>query len=179
MLGVTLKAHALGTPPVVQRLGLRLPMQRVQVRPLVGVLRSHTPQGQNHKTYSRSNAVTNPRKDFTNGPHQETLKKKYTHCCHYHVTSQATVRTTFFFFPYRGLCSVGFPGGAVVKNPPANAGDERDVGSIPVLGRSPRVRNRNPFQYSCLENSMDRGAWWATVHGVAKSHTTEHIFNIL
>ena len=74
---------------------------------------------------------------------------------------------------------MGFPGGAVVKNTPANAGDERDTGSIPVLGRSPRVRNGNPFQYSCLENSMDRGAWWATVHRVAKSHTTEHIFNIL
>ena len=73
----------------------------------------------------------------------------------------------------------GLPSGAVVKNPPANAGDERDAGSIPVLGRSPRVRNRNPFEYSCLESSMDRGAWWATVRAVSKSHTTEHIFNIL
>ena len=46
-----------------------------------------------------------------------------------------------------------------------------DLGSIPGLGRSPREGNSNPLQYSCLENSMDRGAWWATGHGVAKSQT--------
>ena len=54
----------------------------------------------------------------------------------------------------------------VVKNLPANAGDIRDAGLIPVLGRSPGVGNGHPLQYSCLENPMDRGAWWATVHGV-------------
>ena len=59
----------------------------------------------------------------------------------------------------------------VVKNPPANAGNTRDVGSIPELGRFPGVGNGNPFHYSCLENSMDRGAWKATVHGVTKSWT--------
>ena len=59
----------------------------------------------------------------------------------------------------------------VVKNPPANAGDARDVGLIPGSGRSPGVGNGNPFQYSCLENSMDRGAWRATVHGITKSQT--------
>ena len=53
----------------------------------------------------------------------------------------------------------------------ANAGDARDMGSIPGLGRSPGVENGKPLQYSCLENSMDRGAWRATVHGVAKSWT--------
>ena len=69
----------------------------------------------------------------------------------------------------------GFPGGAVVKNPPTNAGDATDVGSIPGSGRSPEGGNGNPLQYSCLENSMDNGAWWATVHGVATSqNTTEH-----
>ena len=57
----------------------------------------------------------------------------------------------------------------VVKNPPANAGDTRDEGSIPGLGRSPGVGNGNPLQYSCLENPVDSGAWWATVHGVTKS----------
>ena len=51
----------------------------------------------------------------------------------------------------------------VVKNPLANAGDVGDVGSIPGLGRSPGKENGNPLQYSCLENSMDRKAWWATV----------------
>ena len=63
----------------------------------------------------------------------------------------------------------GFPGGTVLKNPPANAGASRDTGSIPRLGRSPREGNGNPLQYSCLENPMDRGAWWATVHKVTKS----------
>ena len=59
----------------------------------------------------------------------------------------------------------------VVKNLPANAGDTRDVGFIPGSARSPGRGNGNPLQYSCLENPMDRGAWWATVHGVAKSQT--------
>ena len=59
----------------------------------------------------------------------------------------------------------------MVKNPPANVGDIRDMGSIPGLGRSPGGGPGNPLQYSCLENSMDRGAWRATVHGVAKSQT--------
>ena len=66
---------------------------------------------------------------------------------------------------------MGFPGGAVVKNPPVNAGDARGMGSIPGLGRSLGGGNGNPLQYSCLENSMDRGAWQATVYGVTKSWT--------
>ena len=57
----------------------------------------------------------------------------------------------------------------MVKNSPANAGDAGDVGSIPGLGRSPRGGHGNPLQYSCLENPMERGAWWAMVHRVAKS----------
>ena len=61
--------------------------------------------------------------------------------------------------------SEGFPGGSLVKNPPANAGD---MGSIPGLGRSPGEGNGNPLQYSCLENPMDRGSWRAIVHEVAK-----------
>ena len=60
--------------------------------------------------------------------------------------------------------NVGFPGGTVVKNPPANVGDTRDAGFIPGLERSPGGGNGNPFQYSCLENSLDRGAWGATVY---------------
>ena len=59
----------------------------------------------------------------------------------------------------------------VVKNPPANVGDIRDVGSIPGSGRSPGRRHGNPHQYSRLQNPMDRGAWQATVHRVAKSQT--------
>ena len=57
----------------------------------------------------------------------------------------------------------------VVKNPLANAGDIRDMSSISGLGRSPGKGHSNPFQYSCLENSMDRGAWWATDHVVTES----------
>ena len=57
----------------------------------------------------------------------------------------------------------------MVNNPPVNAGDAADVGSIPGSGRSPGGGHVNPLQYSCLENLMDRGAWWAIVHGVTKS----------
>ena len=60
------------------------------------------------------------------------------------------------------IIQTGFPGGTVVKNPSANAGGPRNAGSIPGLGRSSGVGNSNPLQSSCLENSMDRGAWWAT-----------------
>ena len=63
---------------------------------------------------------------------------------------------------------MGFPGGSDSKASACNAGD---LGSIPESGRSPGEGNGNPVQYSCLENSMDGGAWWATVHGVAKSWT--------
>ena len=57
----------------------------------------------------------------------------------------------------------------MVKNPPDNAGDIRDTGSIPGSGRSPGGGLGNPLQYSCLENPMKRGAWWAAVHGVARA----------
>ena len=67
----------------------------------------------------------------------------------------------------RGCC---FPGGSEVKASACNAGD---LGSIPGPGRSPGEGNGNPLQYSCLENPMDGGAWWATVHRVAESDTTE------
>ena len=71
----------------------------------------------------------------------------------------------------------------VVKNPPANAGDVRDAGLIPGSGRSPAGGHGNPLQYSCLENSMDRGDRWVRVHGVGKSrtqmkrlNTTQHMY---
>ena len=66
---------------------------------------------------------------------------------------------------------MGFPGGSVVKKLPANA---RDMGLIPGLERSPRGRNGNPLQYSCLGNLMDRGTLWAIEHGVTESNMTEH-----
>ena len=59
----------------------------------------------------------------------------------------------------------------MVNNLSANKGNLREVGSMPRLGRSPRGRSGNPLQYSCLENPLDRGGWWATVHRVAKSQT--------
>ena len=61
----------------------------------------------------------------------------------------------------------------MVKNPPVNPGDRRDMGSIPELGRSPGGRHGNPLQYSFLENPMDRGAWRAIVHRVTESDMTE------
>ena len=66
---------------------------------------------------------------------------------------------------------LGLPGGTVVRNLPANAGSARDAGSTSGSGRSPGRGNGNPLQYSCLKNSLDRGALWATVHGVTKSWT--------
>ena len=69
------------------------------------------------------------------------------------------------------LTNLGFPGGSVVKNLLANAGITGDTGWIPGTGRSPGERNGNLLQYYCLGNPMDRGAWWATVHRVAKSQT--------
>ena len=67
-------------------------------------------------------------------------------------------------------------GGTVIKNSPANPGSKGDTGLIPGLVRSPGGGNGNPFQYSCLENYMDRGTWWAAVHGVAKrvGHSRPH-----
>ena len=67
--------------------------------------------------------------------------------------------------------SSGFPDGSAGKESTCNARDTRDTSLFPGLGRSPGEGNGNPLQYSCLENSMDRGAWQATVHGVAKSQT--------
>ena len=64
---------------------------------------------------------------------------------------------------------MGIPGGSAGENPPANAGD---AGSVPGSGRSPGEGNGNPLRYSCLENSTDRGGWWATAHGVAKESDT-------
>ena len=61
----------------------------------------------------------------------------------------------------------------VVKNPPANAGDIRDTGSIPGTGRSPAEGHGNPFRHSCLENLMDRGAWRAIVYRIVESDRTE------
>ena len=69
---------------------------------------------------------------------------------------------------YGSTREIGFPGGSVIKDLPANAGDAGDSGSIPGLERSPGVGNGNPLQSSCLENSKDRGAWWATVQGVPR-----------
>ena len=78
------------------------------------------------------------------------------------------IYSDFNSFRYTYLCAYtyieGFPGGSVVKNLPANAGD---TGLISGSGRSSGKRNGNLLLYSCLGNSMDRGAWWAMVHGVA------------
>ena len=71
------------------------------------------------------------------------------------------------------LVLLGFSGSRVVKNPPASVGDSRDSSLIPKSKRYPGVENGNPFQYSCLENSIDREVWWATVHRVIELNMTE------
>ena len=89
----------------------------------------------------------------------------YKHCRQilYHVSRKGNPRILeWVAYP------LGFPGGSEVKPSACNAGD---LGSIPGLGRSPGEGNGNPLQYSRLENPMDKGAWWATVHGVIKSWT--------
>ena len=80
----------------------------------------------------------------------------------------AAHQNPIFFFFKGDAFKKGFPGGSMIKNPPANAGD---VDLIPRLGRSPGGGNGSPFQYSCLENPMGRGAWQTTVQGVTKSRT--------
>ena len=75
--------------------------------------------------------------------------------------------TVFYFLikEFRKITYLGFLDGAIVKNLPANAGGARDMCSIPGLRRSLGIGNGSPLQYSYLENSMDRGTWWASVHG--------------
>ena len=69
----------------------------------------------------------------------------------------------------------GFPGGSMIKKLPANAGDSGDPGSVPRSGRSPGRGNGNPLQCSCLKNPKATGAWWAAVHRVAESDTTDRL----
>ena len=77
-----------------------------------------------------------------------------------------------FYYAHMNFCEASQVAPAV-RNLPAHAGDLRDVGSIPGLGRPPGGGRGSPLQYSCLESPMDRGAWWATVHGVTESDMTE------
>ena len=86
-----------------------------------------------------------------------------------HVFTSITTLVTEF---YLSMCQLGFPGSTAVKNPPVNAGDTGDPGSVPGSGRYPGEGNGDPLQYSCLGNTMDRGAWRATIHGVAKELDT-------
>ena len=69
-------------------------------------------------------------------------------------------------------CFEPFPGGAVIKEPPASTGDSRGAGSVPGSGSSPGGGHGNPLQYSCLENSMNRRSWQTIVHGISESDTT-------
>ena len=94
---------------------------------------------------------------------------------HYNSTKKAGV---ILFLPESEVSA--FQGALVVKNLPANAGDVRDVGSIPQSRRSSGGGHGHPLQYSCLENPVDRGAWRDTVHGVTEeSDTTEHAHSLL
>ena len=90
-----------------------------------------------------------------------------------------SLHQTVSHFSLNSMLGWGFPGAAMVNNLSADAGNTRDVGSIPGLGRSPGEGNGNPLQYSCLENHMDRGAWWATVHGGVNTLYFLHYFTFL
>ena len=84
-------------------------------------------------------------------------------------------------FGYLIRISLSFPGGSVIKNLPTNTGDTGDMGLTPGWGRSPGGGNGNLLQYSCLASPMDRGVWWAAVHGVTKEldMTTQAEYSIL
>ena len=82
-----------------------------------------------------------------------------------HFFSNSFLNFQYDLFKIFSITVMGFQGGSVVKNLPDNAGD---VSCISGSGRSPGEGNGNPLQYSCLENPMDRGVWWATVHGLTK-----------
>ena len=82
-------------------------------------------------------------------------------------------RTWLKWLSCSSIAAKGFPGGSVGKETACNMGDAGDTDSIPGLGRSPGGKHDNPLQYSCLENSMDRGTWQATVYGVTKSQTRQ------
>ena len=86
------------------------------------------------------------------------------------VISTLSHRRNIFIMSYRKQWAAQVA--LVIKKPPASAGDVRDVSLIPGSGRSPGGGNGNPLQYSCLENPMDRGAWWATAYRVAESWTS-------
>ena len=90
----------------------------------------------------------------------------FSNICAAHIYWYILLRIAYLLSYNKYKCD--FPAFSEVKNPPAHAGDPS---SIPGLGRSPGEGNDNPLQYSCLQNPMDRGAWWAIVHGVAKSWT--------
>ena len=93
--------------------------------------------------------------------------------CYYLRDSPVVLIHRNFVWINVNLVSIaGFPGGTVVKNSPANAGD---MGSVPRWGRSPEVGNDNLLQESYLENSLDRGAWWATFYGLQESAMTEQL----
>ena len=93
--------------------------------------------------------------------------------CYYLRDSPVVLIHRNFVWINVNLVSIaGFPGGTVVKNSPANAGD---MGSVPRWGRSPEVGNDNLLQESYLEDSLDRGAWWATFYGLQESAMTEQL----
>ena len=92
-------------------------------------------------------------------------------CCNHSDISDEKIDAQKDLGELLKFIQLGLPGGTVVKNLPANAGDAGDGSSISGSGRFPGVGNGNPLQSSCLENSMCRGAWLDTVHGIAKSRT--------
>ena len=98
-------------------------------------------------------------------------KMKFICWLFWHKMETANLGDSSFIFINHYSNVMGFPGGSMVENLPVDARDAEYMGSIPGLGRSPRVGNGNLLRNSCLKNRMDRESWWATVHGPAKSRT--------
>ena len=142
-----------GASPVLQRLrGVCLPMQGPRVQSTVGELRTHVPWGQLRPALQLQSS-------------RATAREKP--ACHHKEAEGRDDRSQ----QENPVQPSKWARGASVKNPPANAGDTRETGSIPGSGSSLGRGHGSPLRYSCLENPTDRGAWRAAVHAVAKSQT--------
>ena len=134
-------------------------------------MRDQETVGQGCGARSHEGSKTRKRDATGRGRRNKTILEDLCHLLDLSVSSYGQCQAMTLMKDYLALCacSVSFPGGSVGKKSACNAGDTEDAGSIPGLERVLGGGNGKALQCSCLENPMDRGAWWATVHRVAKS----------